>query len=326
MEFNFLIASERSGSNLITKLIGAHSTYCAPSPPHLIRAFYDKVDAYNKLNIDDNWGALVEDFLEMFNAKIATWNTTIDFEELYHIKDKSFVGLIHYSYKKEATIEHKNSIFIKEVKTYKLFDFLQKHFPNAKFVYLVRDPRDMALSWKNSPVHRGDLVRAAKIWQEDQSQSIALLEKYPEKLFLIRYEDLVSNQEEELKKVCSFLGIAFEKSMLDFHKSKLSVENAKQTDNWKNLNKGILSNNLKKYLGKLTENEIAYIEYVGAKEMNYLNYKLETPILEDKIFQEIETEILSKERFDKPEYNLVADEEKIKRNLCMKTFNKIKSL
>lgn len=53
MKFDFLICSERSGSNLITKLLDNHSKYCGPTPPHLLRVFYPVLDKYGDLNVDD---------------------------------------------------------------------------------------------------------------------------------------------------------------------------------------------------------------------------------------------------------------------------------
>lgn len=326
MNYNFLIASERSGSNLITKLIDNHSYYNAPSPPHLLRAFHDKISSYDDLENDDNWKKIVTDFFEMFNNKIATWNTQSEFDELYNINDRQFINLFKYIYQKEAKSANKKNVFVKEVKTYNIFDFINEAFPNSKFIFLVRDPRDMALSWKKSPVHRGDLVRASKIWQEDQEKSLQLIKKYKDRILIVTYEDLISKQETELIKICTFLDIAFEKKMLDFHKNKLSIENSSQTDNWKNLNKSILSNNSKNYIKDLTVNEIRYIEYVCSSEMKKLAYTMDYPILSISEFNKIEKELLEIERETKPEYDLVPEEEKLKRQKWMSKFKSIKDL
>ena len=39
----FLVSSERSGSNFITKIMDAHQDFCGPSPTHIIRTLLHPV-------------------------------------------------------------------------------------------------------------------------------------------------------------------------------------------------------------------------------------------------------------------------------------------
>lgn len=45
------------------------------------------------------------------------------------------------------------------------------------------------------------------------------LKKLSDRALEIRYEDLISDPEKEVKKVCEFLGISYQKRMLEFYKS-----------------------------------------------------------------------------------------------------------
>lgn len=90
---------------------------------------------------------------------------------------------------------------------------IQQEFPNAKFIHMVRDGRDVALSLARtkwiSPFpwdrHR-ELSVAALFWQWNVgvgvSQSQSLGANYRE----CRYEDLVTNPEETLADLSEFLG------------------------------------------------------------------------------------------------------------------------
>lgn len=313
MKVDFLICSERSGSNLITKLIDNHSLYCGPTPPHLLRVFINKLDSYNNLSDDKNWEIFVTDIFEFYNSKIGVWESTITKKELLNIKPRNLAEVVKYIYHKETLYHNKKHAFIKEVKTYSFFDYLNENYEHSKFVWLVRDPRDMALSWSQSPVHRGDIVRATKIWKEDQQETFKLYEKYRNKILLIKYEDLVSNQIEALKLICTFLDIPFESAMVEFHKSRTSKENAIQTDNWKNLDKEIITDNFKKYQKKLSQEQIQYIEYVCKNEMKTLLYELNFPLLSKDEFTTIEMNLSNEDRYEKPEYLLISDSEKEKR-------------
>lgn len=325
MQIDFLISSERSGSNLITKLLDNHSQYCGPSPVHLFRAFVPVIEENNNLNKYDNWQILVNDVIELFNSKIGIWKTSPSKEELLKIRPKNFTNIIDYIYSQEANSYGKNKCFIKEVQTYNLFPFIIKNYDNAKFIWLVRDPRDTALSWSRSPVHRGDIIRGAKTWKKDQEATLKLYLKHPNKILLIKYEELIGEQELTLKKICGFLSIPYEKNMSKFHKNSISIENASQTDNWKNLNKKIIRNNSKKYLQHLTKQQISYIEYYCKDEMVALKYDNEFPIIDNREFIALEKTLLPLERFEKEEYQNIDETEKLKRNHWTKAFNDIRN-
>ena len=278
MKFDFLISSERSGSNLITKLLDNHSKYCGPTPPHLLRVFYPVLDKYGDLKVDENWNNFVNVILDFFNSKIGVWQTQPSIDELLTLQPRKLATVVAYIYEVEAKNHDKEKVFIKEVRTYDFFNEIGNDFPGAKFIWLVRDPRDMALSWSKSPVHRGDIVRATKIWQTNQSETLKLHHQFPNKILLVKYEDLIANQEKELIRICDFLNIDFEEGMVDYHKKKISQDNAVQTDNWKNLNKSIIKDNSKKYLKTLTNEQIQFIEYVCQHEMKKLEYDFEFSI------------------------------------------------
>lgn len=313
MKVDFLISSERSGSNLITKLLDNHSLYCGPTPPHLLRVFSKKITTYGDLTNDKNWDVFITDFFDFFNCKIGVWQSALSKNDLLDIKPRSLVEVVNYIYHKEALSQNKRHLFIKEVKTYHFFEFLIENYSQPRFIWLVRDPRDMALSWSQSPVHRGDIVRAAKIWKEDQQETLKLYKKYKNEILLVKYEDLISNQIDELKLICAFLKIPFESTMVEFHRNKTSKDNAVQTDNWKNLDKEIISDNFKKYQKKLSQEQIEYIEFVCHDEMKVLNYTFDFPLLPQQKFENLEDKFKTEERQEKPEYLLISELEKKKR-------------
>jgi len=98
-------------------------------------------------------------------------------------------------------------------------DLLHRLFPTARFVHLVRDGRDVALSvlrtWGRRP--HVDLVFAAHTWSRrvtEARRSAGLLE--PELYLELSYETLVLEPKAQLKRVCHFLGEDFHPAMLDF--------------------------------------------------------------------------------------------------------------
>lgn len=95
---------------------------------------------------------------------------------------------------------------------------LHHMFPEAQFVHLVRDGRDVALSVLDTWGHRlhVDLIFAAHTWVRRLNDAERARQSLPEGLFLeLRYEDLVADPEGQLRRVCGFLGESFHRDMLE---------------------------------------------------------------------------------------------------------------
>lgn len=95
---------------------------------------------------------------------------------------------------------------------------LNKYFPNSKFIHLIRDGRDVALSCQRQPWGHTSLSLIIEDWKNVvscvmQVGSVLGKEKYME----LRYEDLVVNPKDTMKKVLAFINVPFEHSVLREH-------------------------------------------------------------------------------------------------------------
>lgn len=322
MQFSFLMCSERSGSNLLTSMINAHSRYCGPSPVHIIRHTLENIQRYGNLDDNDNWQRILGDIRELFQTKTGVWKSQWP---AYDGKAGDLAGLIRRIYENEARKNHKERLFVKENHLYKYLPFITAFFPQSKIVYLVRDPRDMALSWKKSPVLRGAVIRGADIWHMDQHQGVRIYNwlRATGSIYLLKYENLVANSERELRSLCNFLEIEFEYGMLDFSKTKLTTENARRTEVWNNLQKPVMKKNFNKYKKELSADEIAYVEAVCAEEMFMLGYPLENQgqLNADKLREKIKP----LERYEKEEYYLLPESERTIRRRRERVVQKMSS-
>jgi hypothetical protein len=288
MRTAFLICSERSGSNLITRLVDNHPQVCGPSPTHLIRLLVQHQHAYS------NWDDLCADAAELLATKLGAWHTQPTARELREVQPRTLPALLRHIFESEASACGKERLFIKENHATRFLPFLLEAWPDAQFVYLVRDPRDMALSWKRSAVHRGDVVRAARVWQQDQAEAMAVIDRMP--VHQLSYEDLIVVPELELLRLCRFLGIRFLPSMLAFHENPPTVACAA----WENLARPVMTDNAGKWREGLDNTEIALVEAVCAEEMSFFGYARESS--DPRSLAELEAELLPFERRDKPAY------------------------
>jgi hypothetical protein len=104
------------------------------------------------------------------------------------------------------------------VAVHRHFDRLQRLFPNARYLHLVRDPRDVARSWMEFG-WAGNAWMAARTRRElERLWSDVARRIPPERVFHLRFEDLVQDPPGRLKEICEFLGVAYDDEMLGYHK------------------------------------------------------------------------------------------------------------
>jgi hypothetical protein len=97
---------------------------------------------------------------------------------------------------------------------------LHQLFPNAKFIHMIRDGRDVCVSLKRIGWHGRVTMQLARYWRGEVEAGRRLGQKLPAGLYMeLSYEDLVRNPEHVLRRVCSFLGEDFEEGMLRFYES-----------------------------------------------------------------------------------------------------------
>lgn len=267
-KFIFLLSTERSGTNLLTHLLNAHSLICAPSPSHLYRTFLLNISNYGNLHIPENKHQLFEDIVAYFEHMLGVWNLTLTSTILEQIPSHSITDIIKHIYLKERDLNQKKHVFVKENQVYL---FHQQLPSTSAYIYLVRDPRDVVLSILKSNNHRLSMEDAALKWHNEQ---LAFLNIYKKKnVPLVKYEDLVSTTSDTLTSLQKKLDLPIENLDHVFHQEVNTLTNSNRIDNWKNLQKGIISDNYHQYKKELSITEIRTIENICRETMHTLGYE-----------------------------------------------------
>lgn len=89
------------------------------------------------------------------------------------------------------------------------FENLLRAQPNAKLLYIVRDGKDVVASL-NMRSAQFPVKRMANEWASSVDKAIQLSKAFPKNLFILRYDQLVSNFDETLKNILSFLDLSIE--------------------------------------------------------------------------------------------------------------------
>jgi len=299
MQFDFLICSERSGSNLITKVMDGHPKVCGPFPSHMMRHIAPNLFRYGDLKDDAHWSNLTEETAEYLQNMFARWETSVTASELRaSCAERNFAAVVRYVYEKEAAARGKSRVFVKENHAFEFIAFTLAHFPESRFIWVVRDPRDMALCQRGS-ILPGGVQRAAPVWKNDQGETLKVYGYLSGigKILLVKFEELVSEAEKTSRRVCEFLDLPYAPEMLEFHKAPNVAKNAAWNTAWADLGGPILTDNFGQYKQELSEVEIRYVEAVCSPEMRFLGYEPDYPLGDA---DELRKELPDEARFEVP--------------------------
>ena len=159
-----------------------------------------------------------------------------------------------------------------------------------RFIYLVRDPRDVTLSFMKTPVGDCHPYAIAKKWAKLQNHALQILSDAPELVHQVRYENILSNKVQEVSKINEFMGargdcrtlrrgsvvmLANDEELSCRAKQGREALNAKQLSyQFKNLSRGdsFTKQQFAKYLAEMEDKDMHIVESVAFEEMTRLGY------------------------------------------------------
>ena len=117
---------------------------------------------------------------------------------------------------------------------HKHFDRLLRIWPDARFIHLVRDGRDVARSCVSMGWY-GNAWRAAERWITAERLWNRMTELVPpERRIDVRYEELIADPVAQLTRMCELIGIAYDPAMLSYPaRSTYAPPDARQAYQWR---------------------------------------------------------------------------------------------
>ncbi|MBN1122547.1 MAG: sulfotransferase [Anaerolineae bacterium] len=150
---------------------------------------------------------------------------------------------------------------------------LKTNYPKARFVIVLRDPRATVNSLMKSNVHSANVLFASKRWAADVREGLALKQTYPDDVLEIRYEDLVTQPEQNLRQVCDFLDIAYDPVMLTYHKSGVKEYSSYYDQIHARLAQPPQASRVDAWQDELKPEDVAIIESVCGDLMEQVGYQ-----------------------------------------------------
>jgi hypothetical protein len=207
----FVVGATRSGTTLLRLMLDSHPDVAIPSETHFFHKLVKRCEGW-RVTPDDladviiehkRWGDFHLDPDEL-RARFRALDPLTMSDAL-----RAFYGLYAEKHGKQRWGD-KTPGYLRYMRR------IEWVLPEARFIHLVRDGRDVALSVLPMNWGPGSITEAAELWVERVTiarEQGARVEHYME----VKYEDLVTDTEPVLRRVSDLLELPWDPAMLDYH-------------------------------------------------------------------------------------------------------------
>lgn len=216
----FIVGTGRSGTTILAQVLNSHSRICVPHELQFFFSYNGNGDGfYEKFISGDIRRYRARDFISLIENK-CPYNFDMFFDYKRHFRGLNYpqsnLKQLLHELIDHICYSHGKQIFFEQTPWYgQRLDVLKELFPDMKVIHVVRDGRDVALSYARTPWWSKDVGQNLLQWEKEVTTISTFGDANPDNYLMIRYEDMVCNPEEELQRILDVLGLSFEQEMLD---------------------------------------------------------------------------------------------------------------
>ena len=217
--FPFFVGCGRSGTTLLRAMVDSHPEVSVPDEVAFIIRYHRPHRAL-QYGWPRRFDAAACTDLIVDDASLRRWPVT-ETEARAALADpppESFADTVRRLYALVAASQGKPRYADKTPSHVLYLPRLGRLFPEARFVHLIRDGRDVALSYRSVAWGPTTVPEAAVRWRRSVRRGRRDGQRLgPDRYREIRYEALVTDPERVLRDLCPFLEIDWDDAMLQYH-------------------------------------------------------------------------------------------------------------
>jgi hypothetical protein len=227
----FIVGCARSGTTLLRVMLDCHPALAIANDSHFVTRAIEAQHAEDDPPLTPELVAWFESYHRTRRLRLPPGSALRAASNAHRFSD--FARGIFHAY---AGAQGKASAGEKAPDYVRALPLLHRLFPSARFVHVVRDGRDVALSMLEW-AREGKGPGAYSLWQEHPIAMCALWWEWnlrsgragarelpPGTLLELRYEALVADPASALREVAAFLGLPFAPEMLDYQHGRAQRE------------------------------------------------------------------------------------------------------
>ncbi|MDQ3931556.1 MAG: sulfotransferase [Actinomycetota bacterium] len=221
----FIIGVDRSGTTLLRSMLNRHAQLAIPPESHFIPRLWRRRRRYGSKDRIDRTERFLLDLGS--DERYRHWDLPLDAVrgQLVATAAQTFSEHLEAVFRAYARHRGKTHWGDKTPEYAHFVPLLAGLFPQARFVHLIRDGRDVALSMLDrhrtsthrtgkTPLHRHSPSPAFFWSRRIRIVRRAVADLEVDRYCSLRYEDLLDDPEEQLRRLCQFIGVEFDPAML----------------------------------------------------------------------------------------------------------------
>lgn len=270
--FPFFVGNPRSGTTLLRAMFDSHSEMAVPWESFFILSLATKRDRYEKPE-----GFATDLFIaDLMGTAFEKWKLSPEAisDALASPPPDDYPDAIRRIYAYYTRLQGKTRYADKTPTYVRSLPLLAHLFPESRFVHIIRDGRDVALStfdtlgWNNPEQvtlswkrHVQDGRRAGRTLGRD---------RYLE----VRYEHLVDEPELVVREICGFIDLPFDPAMLCYHERADEVLASEPYPRRHQRLRLPLTKGLRDWRQHMSGDNLALFELLGGDLLEELGYEL----------------------------------------------------
>jgi hypothetical protein len=258
----FIVGCGRSGTTLLRRMLNHHPQIAIPVESLFI---IDYLRAADNLPLPDLKALMLGEF------ELHRWQVEVTASDLRDCPDVvSTINRLHQRYTEQ---NHKTVWGQKTPRFIRYGHLLKQHYPQSRFIHVIRDPRAVANSLRNSNVHRSNVYFGAQRWLKDVRHGLRLQDDYPDTVLNVFYEQLVAEPQATLQQVCEFLHLPYEAQMLEYHQTSGAEYGGYHARIHRRVNQKPTTDRINAWRNELNPLEVQVIEDIARPLMQSLGYE-----------------------------------------------------
>ena len=265
----FIAGLERSGTTLLYALLASHPNIAMTRRMNFWKYFFNRFGPLNRPeNLDRCLGAM------MSYERI--WRLGTDWQCLraeLSKGDPTYARLFAVLEEQHARRLGRSRWGDKSLDAERYAGVIFDSYPNAKMIHMIRDPRDRyASAFKSNRIGRGRAAAGIAAWLLSVTLAKQNATRHPQAYMVVRFESLVSNPEDTLKKTCQFIGEEYTPAMLVMQGASSFRDKGGNSSFEQHDPRSISTAPVGRFRRVLTPREVAFIQAFAGREMTRFSY------------------------------------------------------
>jgi Sulfotransferase family len=219
----FVLGAARSGTTLLSLMLDSHSRLAIPYESHFFLKYHAAGESLGDFRQLETRRRVVSQILN--EPYVRDWDAPVSPGQVNLDACNSLPDCINQIYLAYAKHFGKDRWGDKTPRYTGNAHVLNAMFPQAMFIHLIRDGRDVALSIVEQWWGPSDWCEALQQWTALVACTRKMLAMLPaDRVLELRFEDLVREPEKMIRQATAFLDLTFEPAMLDAYRSEAAAK------------------------------------------------------------------------------------------------------